>query len=382
MKTPTLDLLPIGFSAAAVLGSLAWADQEAAVESFLEETSFDVQPLFHDERFPNVAVTLKGTVVASFGSNHLRVMRSEDGGMTWGAEISLANPGFQGGGMTVDETSGDLLAFVEEEHPPSPLSVYRSSDDGRTWNADEVTISPDENGLPSMHMNERGITLRHGEFRGRLLRAARNYGEGNRPKSLFPTHYTNAIYSDDGGKSWRTSQPFPEMGTGEAAVVELSDGRIYYNTRRHWAPEGKSPFRRWHGWSMDGGETWRDVSICEILPDGPQDSTYGCMGGLTRLPIAERDILIYSNCDSAAGRKLGTVWGSFDGGKTWPVKRLVEEGAFAYSSLASGRPGTPSEGWIYLHAESKPGSKIARFNLRWLLEGEATGVGIIPADLQ
>jgi hypothetical protein len=54
----------------------------------------------------------------------------------------------------------------------------------------------------------------------------------------------------------------------------------------------------------------------------------------------------------------------------------------AYSSLAAGRPGTPSEGWIYLqfeHGEGKQqyaGCQIARFNLAWLLAGEATGDGL------
>lgn len=61
----------------------------------------------------------------------------------------------------------------------------------------------------------------------------------------------------------------------------------------------------------------------------------------------------------------------FDGGKTWPLKRGVYEGSFAYSSLSAGRPGTPSEGWIYLHFEGGPngGSNVARFNLSWLLQG-------------
>jgi sialidase-1 len=124
-----------------------------------------------------------------------------------------------------------------------------------------------------MHMNESGITLRHGQHKGRLVRASRYYGEGKRPKSLFPTHYTNAIFSDDGGKTWRTSDPFPENGTGEAAVAELSDGRIYYNSRRHWAPEGKSSLRRWTAWSDDGGATWKNAKICEVLPDGTQDTS-------------------------------------------------------------------------------------------------------------
>ena len=102
------------------------------------------------------------------------------------------------------------------------------------------------------------------------------------------------------------------------------------------------------------------------------------MGGLTRLAVKGRDIMIYCNCDSAGGRDHGTAWASFDGGKTWPVKRLVEAGRFAYSSITSGRPGTKSEGQVYLHFESSGGSTVARFNLSWLLEGKLTGDGKLP----
>jgi sialidase-1 len=87
---------------------------------------------------------------------------------------------------------------------------------------------------------------------------------------------------------------------------------------------------------------------------------------------------VFSNIESPKGRHSGTVWASFDGGTTWPVKRLVEKGSFAYSSLAAGRPGTPSEGWIYLLHEGSGGGRIARFNLAWLLQGEPTGDGELP----
>lgn len=354
-------------------------NQDGSLNRFLGEPRFSAVKVFGDERFPNVVVSKKGTVIATWGSSRIRVRRSEDGGVTWGPEITIAEKGIHGGGTTLDETTGDLLVFVEDQHPPAPLNLYRSRDDGITWVKDDFKIQPDAEGrMPSMHMNEHGVTITRGEHAGRLVRATRFYGKGNRPESLWPTHFTNAIFSDDHGQTWKTSAPFPENGTGEATLAELSDGTVYYNSRRHWAPEGKNPRRRWVARSGDSAETWEAANICQVLPDGPQNTNYGCMGGLVRLPIQGRDVLVYSNCDDESSRRNGTVWVSFDGGKHWPLKRLVEKGAFAYSSLNAGREGTTTEGWIYLHFEHA-GSKMARFNLAWLLEGVLTGDGKIPA---
>ncbi|MEE2935659.1 MAG: sialidase family protein [Planctomycetota bacterium] len=357
---------------------------EGSAQSFLGTPAMEMATVFSNERFPNVVVTMKGTVIASFGNSNVRVRRSEDGGKTWSDEIMIADPGFQGGGMTVDEQTGDILAFVEAHHPPAKLTIYRSSDDGKTWKPEATTLSPDSQGnLPSMHMNEHGITLRHGKHRGRLVRPSRWYANKN-DRSQWPFHYTNAIYSDDGGKSWLTSDPFPENGTGEATLVELADGRLYYNSRVHWQERPRNTRRR-AAWSDDGGQTWKDWQVVEILPDGHQHRSYGCMGGLVRLPVHGKDILIFSNLDTPkATRERATVWASLDGGKTWPVKRLVYDGKSGYSSLDAGRPGTPSEGWIFLHFEGGPkgASQVARFNLSWLLDGEPTGDGKIEIDLE
>jgi sialidase-1 len=377
------DLPVLFFGLIVGLGSILSATAaenpfEGETSAFLKDSPFVIQQIFEGDRFPNITVATDGTVLAFF--NGVRVRRSEDGGKTWGDEIRVGK-GFMGGGVTVNEKNGDVFAFVESQHPPAELQVFRSQDHGKHWAAVEYEILGDSHGhVPSMHMNEHGITLRHGEHVGRLIRPSRWYA-GKNDRTLWPEHYTNAIYSDDGGKTWKASGPFPANGTGEATVAELSDGTLYYNTRRHWAPEGENPLRRWTAMSQDGGATWEQLEICETLPDGPQDTNYGCMGGLVRLPIRDKDILVYSNCDSPSGRRNGTVWVSFDGGQTWPLKRVVDTGAFGYSSITAGRPGTPSEGQIYLLYESG-GAKLAQFNLAWLLQGESTGNGVVPDEFQ
>lgn len=352
---------------------------EASLKSFLGVASLEKQRLFSDQRYPNVVVTTKGTILTAWGNSGVVIRRSSDGGKTWGSAITVAKAGYLGGGTTVDDQSGDILIFVEDRQPPAPLTVYRSRDDGKTWQAQKTVIEVDELGnTPSMHMNEHGITLKRGKHRGRLLRPTRFYGRGG--EAEWSKQYTNAIYSDDGGKNWNTSKPFPENGTGEAALVELSNGQIYYNSRMHWAKRPHNKRRR-EAWSDDGGVTWKDWRVIDVLPDGDQGRTYGCMGGLTRLPLKDRDILIFSNLDTdASHRERVSVWASFDGGKTWPIKRLVDPGRSGYSSLAVGRPQSPSEGWIYLFYEHDPfkGAHIARFNLAWILGGETTGNGVIP----
>ena len=350
------------------------------LESYLGDPVFDKKRLFSDQRYPNVVVSKKGTVIAVWGNSGVAIRRSEDGGKSWGKPINISEKGYNGGGGIVDAGSGDMLLFVEDRQPPAPLTVYRSKDDGLNWKSQKTVIEKDLNGNnPSMHMNESGVTLMVGPKKGRLLRATRFYGSNER-EAEWSKQYTNAIYSDDGGQTWKTSSPFPENGTGEAALVELSDGRIYYNSRVHW-PERPNNRRRREAWSFDGGETWKDWKIVQALPDGDQGRAYGCMAGMTRIPSNDKDVFIFSNLDTdASHRERVTVWASLDGGKTWPVKRLVDGGRSGYSSLSVGRHGTPSAGWIYLHYEHDPfkGSHMARFNLSWLLEGELTGDGNLP----
>ncbi len=335
----------------------------------------------------NIEVAMDGTVLFGGGDrSYLRtrplqegenipLWRSGDGGETWTADATYPISSNGSWGLQVDEATGDVLKFdsdftIRNDEPgfaPEEFFMWRSKDHGKTWAKEEIEREKDINGWHSWEGGcETGITIRYGEKKDRLLRATRVFVEYSNYGDNFNKHYSSAIYSDDHGKTWHASAPFPVAATGEAALTELSDGRIYYNSRRHL-----HSINRFAAWSYDGGETWEDYEECSDLPDGPRDREYGLKGGLVRLPLDDHDILIFSNVDSPSGRRNSTVWASFDGGKTWPVKRSVDEGGSAYSSLAAGRSGTPSEGLIYLLKEgigdvAHNGIKVARFNLAWI----------------
>ena len=339
---------------------------------------------------PAIIVAKDGSVLLFWDEREkglIVVSRSEDGGKTWkppitvGELVVVEGDTFDDGRYNarhfgrstlgipvVDETTGDVMIFTSGLKP-API-MYRSSDHGKSWKQEKIVIHPDKNGWLSSTAStcEAGITLRYGKNKGRLLVPTRVYvgylNKGQNRKYLAE-HYGSAIYSDDHGKTWNHSEPLPEKGTGETGLVELSDGRIYYNSRNHMRPGNRSI-----AWSHDGGETWKEHYISKYLPDGPPD-VYGCKGGLIRLPLDDRDIVIYTSPRNAKGERsrandiMLVARVSFDGAKTWPVQRVIEGGPQGYSWLAAGRQGTPSEGMIYAVTWDKV---LARFNLAWITE--------------
>lgn len=347
---------------------------------FLGAPALTIQKLF-DGRGGRDIVTARNGHVLAFHNHTLR--ESADGGTTWSAPREIGRDA--GGKTVVNEINGEILYIHADKG-----YLWKSRDDGRTWARETIKIRPNKfnHGSPdtvpqSVGAFQPGVTLQYGPKKGRLLLATRVMGPtGSNDVEWRPYHYNTAMYSDDGGATWQVSAPFPVLGSGEAALAELSDGRVLYSSREHMSKNN-----RFFGWSYNGGELWIEPFESEVLPDGARGTSYGCMGGLIRLPIDGADILLYSNLDTSAGRmpdKVGastsagrekiTVWASFDGGKTWPVKRLVHDGPSAYSNLGVGRAGTPSAGKIFLNYEG--GVKhcyeavyVATFNLSWLLNG-------------
>ena len=364
---------------------------KAGIDEFLGESRFvRMQRLFEGRGgWGGVLTAPDGTVIAFRSPGGGTCRRSLDGGLTWGNEIVIGSDANEGNAL-VDETTGNILYFN-----PIRRWLYRSRDAGATWTREAIEVRPDgfglEPGKEGVAAMQCGITLGFGNRRGRLISPARIMGlRDSNAVEWRAYHYSTAIWSDDGGRVWQTSKPFPVLGTGEAALAELSDGSILYNSREHMTRGN-----RFLATSHDGGDLWLDARRSLDLPDGVRGTSYGCMGGMIRLPVAGHDILLFSNLDSDSGTmpaQVGgstregsekvTVWASFDGGRTWPVKRLVHDGPGAYSSLAVGRTGTPSQGKIYLLFEGGPNKwdeavQVSAFNLSWLLDGRdiATLIG-------
>jgi sialidase-1 len=390
----------------------------ALPEVYLGAAVLEKQVVFDGDskvREPYLGVAADGTVLVMRNYDK-RLRRSLDGGRTFG-EVQEVPFGFLDSNFIVDDERGEVLVLRLWEGEDK---LWRSADSGASWKQEAVTLHPNEvmkwmeregvkrrgtrdqkelEGWYFLHNNasEAGLRLKHGAHAGRLIVTgtfrplAKEHPSDRKPQDGI---YSCAVFSDDGGKNWQVSGLFPDGTTEEAALTELSDGRLYFNSRscsgfydkqlaRELRPD---EIMRREAWSVDGGNTWGALRVSPVLIDGGgYGRGYGMKGGLVRLPIEGRDVLIYSNADTAGGeRQRLTLWASFDGGQSWPVKRLVHEGHSGYSSLGAAPAGTADEGAIYLLFEGGETSvyhamNFARLNLNWILEqAEPTGDGVLP----
>jgi len=378
-----------------LLAIAAWSPAALTVEVADEVIK---QNPFHEiwtEEVPvmgHLAVAKDGTVLI-FKENRkdgrVDVKRSEDGGRTWSQPIVVGkrvkidadmsdDARYRGehvgwselANVTIDENTGDIMVFAAGLKPAEVL--YRSRDHGKTWATEKIVIKADKNGWQgTTYCCDPGITLRHGKHKGRLLMpsqvfvgsinkdSSRTYLNKGQGRKYFGKRYSNALFSDDGGRTWIPSDPYPIIGTSEPGLLEMTDGSIYYNARTHVRSGNKIV-----GLSLDGGQTWTDAREDDELFDGPPDE-YGCKGAILRLPFHDRDILLFSGPARRDKRDDITVHVSFDRGKSWPVKRVVKAGPGNYTWMAAGRKGTPSENMIYLLSNK---DWMARFNLAWLMQ--------------
>ncbi|NQT36593.1 MAG: exo-alpha-sialidase [Planctomycetes bacterium] len=232
--------------------------------------------------------------------------------------------------------------------------VVTSDDQGATWTEPrEISEMVGTHGAVMVVGSGEGIQLAHAPHKGRLIVAG---GDFHRGKKVL------CYYSDNHGRTWNRSRVVPHEGTmawaSESKVAELPDGTLVLNSRTY-VVDGSEHRLRTRATSTDGGVTWT------TLENDPALKTVSCNGSLIAVkhPRGTDDVALLCSVPVGPGRTHGTVYVSFDGGKTWPLAKLVVEGSFAYSSLMK-----LPDGQIGLFYETDGYRKIrlVRFSLDWL----------------
>ncbi len=342
-------------------------------------------------RIPAVLVTKAGSVLAfaegrrrsrDQAENDIVMKRSTDGGRSWGALRVLQDDGAHSlNNPTVVQESATGRIFLWYQRIPSHLNehsantatgldgtnIYRnfiltSDDDGVTWAAPVDVTSTTKRPVRATTLASgpgSGIQLTRGAHAGRLIIP---FNEG--PYGKWQNF---AVFSDDAGKTWSYGDDVPgaflSAGTGighsqinEVQMVELADGSVLLDSRQFAGARVRRT-----AISRDGGKSWSPVKESADLADP------SCMASTLRFSFPDgttTGVLLHSGPRSSA-RERGTIYLSRDEGKTWPLKRVLVPGSFAYSVLTRF-----SDGTIGCLFETDGYGRIvfARFPLGWLVE--------------
>ncbi len=352
-------------------------------------------------RIPGIVVTANGTALAycearkftnaDRGEIEIHMRRSTDGGLTWSRARQIAHMGprqprnphlpkdkmGKNMGGPDEQTVNNAVAIAATDgrvHMVYCIEYQQafhmvSQDDGLTWSK-PVEITPALDGFrPEIDWQAIASGPGHAlEMQsGRLVVP---FWMATYDSDAPLRKAVGVIFSDDKGDTWQTGEIAIPQG-GEPNIAQLADGRVFI-TSRNTHPSN----RRLVSWSDDGVTDWTEPMLIEDLPEP------GCMAGMVSFPgvlPGQEIFLLYSHPDTTKrahkDRINVSIRASFDGGLTWPVRKLLEDGPSAYSDLAvlpdgtilclyeSGGVDPPKQykrKWAYSYI------KVARFNLSWL----------------
>jgi sialidase-1 len=300
-------------------------------------------------------IVLPGDIVLAFSESRINAMsdlldihivmkKSLDGGETWSPMQIIEDVGTH----TVhspcpvydQETQTVWLPYCIDYQT---LFITNSTDSGLTWS--EPHNLSQELGLPD------GTWCHNGPGNGI---------QTSKGRLVIPTSLDDArvIYSDDHGLTWEIGEPIGPGG--EPQVLERVDGTLCANLR-----STRGGYRI-QACSNNGGETWEPWSYNEDLPAA---GTQASILRFTTETSSDRNRVLFSN-PGAPYRGEFTIRLSYDEGVTWPVSKLVYQGAAGYSSLA-----VLSDHSILALFETgrydlRESITLIKLNLEWLTEGK------------
>lgn len=197
--------------------------------------------------------------------------------------------------------------------------LVKSTDDGLTWSSPISITAQVKN--PKWHLFFNGPGTGTVMADGTLVFPAQYWDENKLPHSTL-------IYSIDHGQSWKAGLG-AKNNTTESAVVETKPGQLMLNMR-----DNAGKFRS-IAITNDFGQTWQAHPTSGNTLTDPV-----CMASLIRAKAKVkgkvRDVLFFSNVNSAVSRKNLTLRASLDLGQTWSeqTQLLVDEReSYGYSAL-------------------------------------------------
>lgn len=315
-------------------------------------------------RIPSLLFTKKGTLIAAVNarlstdgdSAHSRTAfrRSSDMGRTW-SPITMDFPKFHGTQDTAlvqDRETGRIFGLMIHKHEKGKLYLIHSDDDGLTWS------EPDNIGRHFRHKDMRllcpgpgtGLQTQSG---GLVYSFYSSYAGKNRPTESF------MIYSNDHGKTWKDGGLISTHATETQIAESLGGGLVAICRSNGQKGRMKNFFNpKTKRWST-------------AKPDLTFPMT-SCQGSL----ISFNDKATGKHCTvyvtPTKGRSKGTAYLSYDGGQTWSYSRKINEGYFAYSSMAllpSGEIALMYEGGLNRAVGRQTEIILASFDLAWLVAG-------------
>ena len=351
-----------------------------------------------------MAVTRRGTLLAycearrtgkgDWDAIDIMLKRSTDGGRTWTQQRKVAGiAGASRNPAAARETSVNQAGLTYN----NPVAIsdrngavhflfcleyarcfyLRSTDDGATFSPPvEIT-----NAFEQFRKKYDWKVIATGPTHGIQLRSGRLvvpvWLSTSTGKSAHHPSDNAVMFSDDHGKTWKAGEFVGRnsaelVDPSEAVLVELSDGRVLFNSRSE-----SDANRRAISYSPNGATGWTKPVFHDQLLE-PICAASMVRLGANRILFANPHNLARVDGDTTPGksreRKNLSVKLSYDEGASWPINKVIEPGASAYSDLAVGNDGT-----IYCLFETVAPTTnrgrnntltLARFNLEWLTDGK------------